>query len=750
MNSGNHPDQAGQAGQAGAEQAVPALVSLRGLLRADRARFDRLMAGFVPIYDAAFPIASEREDPAEWPARMSDARPANEPWMDLVVLVAGDGEAVLGGVAFEYYPQSRCGLLTYIAIDPAARGHGLARPLAERALAGLRDAAHAHGAALAAALAEAERPERLDPADPDAVRTARRRLAILARLGARRLQVDYVQPELPGGDGRADHLMLLRLDHDAAPLDTAALRAFLVEFYRALGVADPENDSDLKACLLECGPDVPAVRLEAPLLEFHDAAVCLHAVSHEPRSAEPALHRMCPIFGSMEGDLLSYAFQESRPFLSHCITHGDEDAPPDSVKLDIEILFPTVLEYRSEGRREAIACGAPQRRVRGYLNRTRYEAAGRTVWHLTLRPAEGDWFDEYDLIKLIHLYDGVTEDTQLHRKIRFRVEGAEVGTVEGLVPAAVRQLVGVDITGEVGGAGLDGPMRTGGSGHRGTRPVAGTIELVESAEDPRSLTAAIAAMRGGEVGDWAGRQAGLLRAACGVVTGIFDFEEIDLAEAEDTLTATLERDDAFTRIHRRTLFHVTEADRALEATAGTVGISPYLLVPHAVIVLNEDLLREAGARATEVLGDGKVRLPELETARELVDRNLKGLWLPNVFHYDTERELYRLGLSGRGADDQRDALKLRLEEIDSRLEDAWQHRRDMSQMIIAVLLAMVSLVQIYQPVVDTIDLFADDSPEASAALWRGLKFAAFTFGFAALMVLLWMLGIRRRKAGRED
>lgn len=122
MNSGNHPDQAGQAGQAGAEQAVPALVSLRGLLRADRARFDRLMAGFVPIYDAAFPIASEREDPAEWPARMSDARPANEPWMDLVVLVAGDGEAVLGGVAFEYYPQSRCGLLTYIAIDPAARG----------------------------------------------------------------------------------------------------------------------------------------------------------------------------------------------------------------------------------------------------------------------------------------------------------------------------------------------------------------------------------------------------------------------------------------------------------------------------------------------------------------------------------------------------------------------------------------------------------------------------------------------------
>jgi hypothetical protein len=235
-----------------------------------------------------------------------------------------------------------------------------------------------------------------------------------------------------------------------------------------------------------------------------------------------------------------------------------------------------------------------------------------------------------------------------------------------------------------------------------------------------------------------------------VVTGIFDFEEIDLAEAEDTLTATLERDDAFTRIHRRTLFHVTEADRALEATAGTVGISPYLLVPHAVIVLNEDLLREAGARAAEVLGDGKVRLPELETARELVDRNLKGLWLPNVFHYDTERELYRLGLSGRGADDQRDALKLRLEEIDSRLEDAWQHRRDMSQMIIAVLLAMVSLVQIYQPVVDTIDLFADDSPEASAALWRGLKFAAFTFGFAALMVLLWMLGIRRRKAGRED
>src|SRR5690606_37737041 len=124
---------------------------------------------------------------------------------------------------------------TYIAIDPAERGRGLARPLASRALADLQQAAQAHGATLAAAIAESERPERLDPTDPDAAHTARRRLAILARLGAWRLDVDYVQPALPGGDGRADHLMLLRLDR-GAPLASATLKAFLVEFYGALGV----------------------------------------------------------------------------------------------------------------------------------------------------------------------------------------------------------------------------------------------------------------------------------------------------------------------------------------------------------------------------------------------------------------------------------------------------------------------------------------------------------------------------------
>ena len=726
-------------------------LSLRALLRTDRPRFERLLAGFTRIYDLSFPIASEREDPGEWPARMSEARPAGEPWMDLVVIVddteqepgndvepaGGPIDRVLGGVAFEYYPASRCGLLTYIAIDPAERGRGLARPLASRALAGLQQAAQAHGATLAAAIAESERPERLDPADPDAVRTARRRLAILARLGASRLDVDYVQPALPGGDGRADHLMLLRLDR-GEPLASATLKAFLIEFYGALGVPDPQADPDLVASFASKRVEIDAAPLEAPRLAFGNASVCLHAVTSEAASSEPALREPCPIFGSMEGDLLSYAFQEARPFISHCITHGPEQAPPDSVKLDIEIRFPVFYEYRSEGRRERLACGAPHRRVRGYLSRTRYEAARRTVWHLTLRPLEGEWFDEYDLIKLIHLYDGVTEDTRLHRQIRFAVEGVEVGTVEGLMVAAVRQLVGIDPV--AGGA---RPWSAD------ARPVAGTIELVEQADDARSLTRAIAGLRGSGTLDWSGRDAGLLRAACGVVTGIFDFEEIDLAEAEDTLTATLERDDAFTRIHRRTLFHVTESDRALEATIDTVGISPYLLVPHAVIVLNEDLLREAGQRAAQALGNGAVRLPELESTRERVDRNLKGLWLPNVFHYDTERSLYELGLAGRGANDQREALTLRLEEIDSRLADLWQHRRDMSQMIIAVLLAMVSLVQIYEPIVNTIDLFADDRAEARIALLRGLKFAAVTFAFAALMVGFWMLGIRRRKAGED-
>ena len=78
------------------------------------------------------------------------------------------------------------------------------------------------------------------------------RLAIAEQLGARVVDLPYVQPELIPGQGRCDDLLLVAFprpgDSDTS-LSSATLRDFLLEFYPALGVREPTADPDLQRTL---------------------------------------------------------------------------------------------------------------------------------------------------------------------------------------------------------------------------------------------------------------------------------------------------------------------------------------------------------------------------------------------------------------------------------------------------------------------------------------------------------------------
>lgn len=102
----------------------------------------------------------------------------------LWVRLAGDD----GGIAFERYPQTGCGLLTYLVVAPHARGCGIGRRLVEDALATLADAPAVYG--------EVNDPatQQREPHD-----VAARRLAMFERWGARPVEMPYVQPALAPG-----------------------------------------------------------------------------------------------------------------------------------------------------------------------------------------------------------------------------------------------------------------------------------------------------------------------------------------------------------------------------------------------------------------------------------------------------------------------------------------------------------------------------------------------------------------------
>lgn len=220
---------------------TPLLLDLRAHPRPE------LLTAFVDLYTRTFTDASEREDPAEWPPRLYGELPAPQPRMHLLVAVDTHAQPprLLGGIAFEYYRDSRCGLLTYLVTDAEHRRRGLARRLVLRAIELLQDDARTFGTDLRGVYAETEDPDQVG--DDGNAMAPRERLQALARLGARRIDIPYVQPALAGGNGRCRHLLLLAFHPKADGIAGAAVRDFLHEFYRALGVEAPEQDADFRA-----------------------------------------------------------------------------------------------------------------------------------------------------------------------------------------------------------------------------------------------------------------------------------------------------------------------------------------------------------------------------------------------------------------------------------------------------------------------------------------------------------------------
>lgn len=203
-----------------------------------------LLAAFEDLYRRTFTDPAEREDPAQWPPRLYGDLPAPQPRMHLLVAVDEPGRNLLGGIAFEYYRDSCCGLLTYLVVAPDWRRRGLGRQLVQGALARLQQEAQAHGTSLRGVFAEAEDPDRVGP-DGNSMAPSERLRALL-RLGARRIDVPYVQPALEGGDGRCRHLLLLVFHPRSGAVPGAVVHGFLHEFYRALGITDPASDADFR------------------------------------------------------------------------------------------------------------------------------------------------------------------------------------------------------------------------------------------------------------------------------------------------------------------------------------------------------------------------------------------------------------------------------------------------------------------------------------------------------------------------
>ena len=148
----------------------------------------------------------------------------------LFVTLLLEDQDIIGGCVFEFYPKSKCGLLTYIAIKPQHRNKGLSRILVDEALNQLGN--------INAIFLETN----ADTVSIDVMKPSTRRM-ILYKLGFRPIHIDYVQPPLSNTTNKCHHLILAR--HCKGHQDNVTVIDWLTEYYQVLMGDAAETDPDL-------------------------------------------------------------------------------------------------------------------------------------------------------------------------------------------------------------------------------------------------------------------------------------------------------------------------------------------------------------------------------------------------------------------------------------------------------------------------------------------------------------------------
>ncbi len=414
-------------------------------------------------------------------------------------------------------------------------------------------------------------------------------------------------------------------------------------------------------------------QVETPTLYFHRAGVCLHLVDvpTNSKAGTPKCPQLVPLSSpelrSFELDLLSHTYSHKAPFAT-------VRTPMQS--LSVTMHFPAELAYTSEGSEIRLLCHEPLRRVRVLPSYTQFHS-GIRVYHIALIPDVS--FSEYDLIKLIKLYGGQEEGVTLTDKVAFSLEeGRQIPLMELVGKAFEKESVGKM------------PL------------VAATVEVVtENAESlsfnwqvlwdiinliPTNKKQAIVEIdKLLRQQDSSGK---VVKALSGIVQGIFNFEKTDAAELVDVLEPTVGETAGLMRMHKGTLLYLCQEDRAFEACYHTLGVSPYLLTPHAVLLHNEAVT----SKGEELLNEAqsKKSLGKQENLYAEAEHRLNGELLPNVFHYSTERLLFERGFISRGLSDRLNAKLRQSQAVATRIEARQQQKQRRSDCLIQLFLGILS------------------------------------------------------------
>ncbi len=464
---------------------------------------------------------------------------------------------------------------------------------------------------------------------------------------------------------------------------------------------------------------------------------------------------------SYERDLLLYAHRDEPPFWTR-------DVPVPAELATVSVRFPPELLFKSEQRRVRLHCKEAnetgRRRTFGVVaSETIFERSGVVVLNVVLEPpsevADESQLNEYDLIKLIKLWEGGEEPPSVAWEDEILFETADgKWTLDALVRRLFRHL---DLRREdesdrarrwpvlPGRTRRDPLQRAPALAYR-----VGTVELEAPESEWRDqLFHDIAGLKDGAAPDQGTERArwDSVVAVGGVLQGLLDFRAITSDELADVFgEVDIDSDDESPRLvgfHKGTLLAISAEDEpdpdegedeaSPAERPSPIGVDPYIAIPNVVLLHNEQRLKDA--RQLELaLSRGQPRPSTLRGERVNIDKTANGLdemtgllaqHLPNIFHYPAEQGLYETGSQSRGFGDLKELVQLRREELMSTLQ-----RRERTRDRWTAALALVGAIGIAL-VVAVQEVFVQEAIEMLD--WWIILIAA------GLLYVAW-LGIRNR------
>jgi len=586
------------------------------------------------------------------------------------------------GVVLEYYVRSNCLLITYIAVSEPNRRKGLAKQLIESGLKLTSQYINSvYGKKTDAVFFEANNPISTvsDSFDPNL------RLEIFRKSGCKWIDIEYVQPPLDKQKHKVFNLLLFcyPINHESGTkLKKTTIISFLEDFYYALNIQSNTDDYYKKMILQINGnsqdeyfylKNIPYT--EKPKLQFSRCSVSIHV----PYENKVFQNGECHFLGSFEDDLLSYYYQKHKPF--NTILNN-----PDS-NIKCTIIFPEFLRYYTEGRAETVYTKNPAIEVLISVTDTSF-ISKKSVFTLTIKPS--DYFNEYELIKLISLFGTKQEKTNLIELVRFRISDTILTFKDFLRHIKNDQNIELSKNFIITGSTILDLIYIR---NYDTNCISIDFDKIIKSlhgihlNDHESYSVLNNLYNNDPLNNY------VLNLFCGLTLGIFDFERMGWDEFTDTVSPILSSYNSSIILNRSNILNLCLNDNLLASTYEKFGSNPYIILPNIIITYNEFVISQCSSLLNTAILSDSFKVIDIEKTLETVTRDQSYIY-ENVFNYETEKILYDNLIISRNINIQKLNLLNKETELKNKSKQMLIFKRDRVDALITVVLICITILQL--------------------------------------------------------